>query len=199
MPKGATTRTRIPVWRKKALLAKLESGSSYAQLLSENPDLSLRTLERVKHDKARLDSTEAVDKRGRKLKTMNMGHGGRKPMMPFQDELLALVQSVREKGKSLALLHLKEFIRRAHPQWLADYIASRKAANRVERHADALDAMCRAVVQRHDYTYRRATTSKYIRSELATIKRNFAKMFWAKYAGVPSGSIQFPIYPLRRM
>jgi len=155
MPQGAPTRVRLPLWRKKELLAALDSGVPYrnAEVLCASPGVTLRTLERIKYDKARLLETVTEDTKGRKIQSNNMGHGGLAPAMAFREEILDLCKAIREKGKSLTLLQLKEYIRRAHPQWVAEYIEGREAAHRQARHADALDDLCRDVVRRSNFVY----------------------------------------------
>jgi len=83
---------------------------------------------------------------------------------------------------------MKKYTRRAHPQWLAEYIEGREAAHRQARHADALDDLCRDVVRRSNFVYRTATTSKYSSSEITKIKKDFAAQFWSQHATVSPGT-----------
>jgi hypothetical protein len=89
---------------------------------------------------------------------------------------------------AMGLHHLKEYIRRAHPQWVAEYIEGREAAHRQARHADALDDLCRDVVRRSNCVYRTATTSKYSSSEITKITKDFAAQFWSQHATASPGT-----------
>jgi len=62
----------------------------YAEVLCASPGVTLRTMERIKHDKDRHLETVTEDSKGRKIQRKNMGQGGCKPAMPFRDELLEL-------------------------------------------------------------------------------------------------------------
>ena len=161
----------------------------------KDSSLSARVLGRIKQQEDALDAKDAVDRRGRVLKTTNLGKSGPKPSMPFRKDLLDLCKSIRAQGKCVAMLHMKEFIRRAHPQWLTDYIAGRVAKKRKERHADALAAMCRSLANDNDLTYRKATKSKISPARLMAIKREFASTFWSKYYSHSPGQFQTSIHP----
>ena len=136
MPGG--TRKRFTIAEKKALLARISSGALHKTLMLEDPSLNARVLGRIMEQQEQLDAKDAVDRRGRVLKTMNLGQSGPKPSMPFHQELVNLCMRIREQGKCVSTIHMLKYIRRAHPQWLKDYIDCRVAKKRANGHADAL-------------------------------------------------------------
>jgi hypothetical protein len=191
---GATRKRRTLVER-KALHARIRGGESYGALMDEDPTLSERVLQRIKQQGEQLDAVDTVDSRGRTLKAKNLGKSGPRPSMPFHKELVDLCTALRERGECVTSLHMQEYIRRAHPEWLAEYVSDRVAKHRKERHADALSDICRSVLKKSDIVFRTATTSKIPPAELKSLQRDFEHRFWTKFHSYPPGSFHLHFIP----
>jgi hypothetical protein len=108
----------------------------------------------------------------------NIRGAGRPPVLPFAEELLAFMKSVRSRNKCMSIMHMVEWIKSNQPAWLDQYLRTHPA-----RGASSLHDLCYVLAVRGGYTYRRTTKSKLTAEQLQHHKEAFAAQFWGKYFG----------------
>ncbi|RHY81293.1 hypothetical protein DYB35_009893 [Aphanomyces astaci] len=108
-----------------------------------------------------------------------MGGQGKKPLMPFQEELLGYMRDRRDKEKYLRAFHLMLWVKRNQRPWLEQYLLTKKnPANGYE----CLSRLLRRFCASHRFSHRVPCVNKVTQAVLDEVWIGYAVHFWAKYS-----------------
>uniref|UniRef100_H3GT21 DDE-1 domain-containing protein n=1 Tax=Phytophthora ramorum TaxID=164328 RepID=H3GT21_PHYRM len=139
-----------------------------------------------------------LDFRGPKTSKTLKGQG-RKEIFPSVSAVVTFMKDVRRDEKVLSTNAIIDRMCAEDPEWVTEYIASRKCG------VLALERLCQRLANRHGFSSQKPQSAKKSLEELQMVRAEFALSFWSRDTEYQSGGtlnvdetgINFDMPPLR--
>ncbi|KAF0720579.1 Aste57867_219 [Aphanomyces stellatus] len=122
-----------------------------------------------------MQTSDKIKASKRNKKRPTLGGQGKKPIIPFTNELVSFMKGVRREEHILTSMHMVTFMKTYHREWLENYTADKGDPYK------RLLELCQAFAHRHRFAHRVPCHSKMVQAELDGIRDDFAAKFWGKY------------------
>ncbi|KAH9123664.1 hypothetical protein AeMF1_005418 [Aphanomyces euteiches] len=119
-------------------------------------------------------------------KKATLGGQGRKPLMPFEAELLEYMRARRAEERYLRIFHLMNWVKKNQHEWLTSYVDSKTSQ---EKAYDSLRRLLCRFCERYRFTQRVPCVNKVLQSVLEEVWLGYAAHFWSKYSDYPPSRI----------
>ena len=170
---NSTKRMRFSVkFQRECIAFYAENGMSISKTAT------LLNISRKYLSKWLINKHKIINVKGNQSK-QSTGGQGRKPLLPFEEELVDYINKQREQEEPLTTFHLVLYIKCNHEEYLNSYIVGKKEP------LESLKRLLRRLIKRHNFSFRSPTQGLLHSTELNKEKFNFLRKYSSKFREYP--------------